>query len=137
MSIAPVTSVPAVKSVSPQGVSLGSGLSQTRAQSVATEPPAQPVSGAVPKPELRAAKNTPAVYELPRDVVEVHQDPENKGQVIIQYLDHAGNVVVQVPSAQELSVEHGIAEEFQQAAKLRANEVTSAADRAGGKFYGD
>jgi len=137
MSIAPVTEVPAVEHVRSQSVSLGSGPSQIRPQPSAAEPSAQPVLGAVPKPESRFVKSAPSTYELPQDVVEVHQDPAIKGQVIIQYLDQSGNVVVQVPSAQELSVERGIAEEFQQEDKLRASEVTTTADHAGGKIHGD
>jgi hypothetical protein len=50
-----------------------------------------------------------------------------KDQVIVQYLDQAKDVVLQVPSKQELSVERGIAQEFQPAAKLGASEGTAAA----------
>jgi hypothetical protein len=67
----------------------------------------------------------------------VHQDPETKDRVIIQYLDQAKNVVLQVPSNQELGVERGIAEEFQQAAKLRASADTAASGSEGEKTHGD
>lgn len=63
----------------------------------------------------------PSSYELPEDAVEVHQDPEAKDQIIIQYLEQAKDVVRQVPSNQELSVEHGIAQEIHPAAKLWAS----------------
>jgi hypothetical protein len=74
---------------------------------------------------------------LPEDVVEVHQDPESKGQVIIQYLDQAKDVILQVPSQQELDVQRGIATEFQQAAKLRVSERTVAARSEGEKAHGN
>jgi len=97
----------------------------------------QPVSGALPKQKTTVAKKVPVTYELPEDVVEVHQDPEVKDQIIIQYLDHAKNVILQVPSDQELSVERGIAEETQEAAKQRARKATAAAGSEGGETHGD
>jgi hypothetical protein len=137
MSIAPVKGFLPAGSVQPSNTTVEAGTVQTRSASVAAEPPPQPISGTLPKQETRLAKSVPVKYELPRDVVEVHQDPANKGQVIIQYLDKAGDVVLQVPSTQELSVERGIADEFQQAAKVRAAEGTSVAGSAGEKTHGN
>jgi glycerol-3-phosphate O-acyltransferase len=65
----------------------------------------------------------------------VHQDPETKGQ-IIDYLDKAKNVILQVPSSQELSVERGIAQELQRAAQQLAKSETTSAN-TGEKTYGD
>jgi len=79
-------------------------------------------------------KSVSPTYELPQDVVEVHQDPEDKGQVIIRHLDKAGDVVLQVPSNQELGVEHGIAQEFQQPAIPRG---TAATGTEGEKHHGN
>ena len=59
----------------------------------------------------------------------MHQDPEAKDQIIIQYLEQAKDVVRQVPSNQELSVEHGIAQEIQPVAKLRASANKEASRR--------
>ncbi len=78
-----------------------------------------------------------STYQLPPDVVELHQDPEIKDQLIVQYLDQAKNVVLQVPSNEELSIEHGISRDFQQAAKLRASEATTVAGSEGEKSHGD
>jgi cAMP phosphodiesterase len=89
----------------------------------------------LPKQEKSAPKNVPASYVLPEDVVEVHQDAESKQQVT-QYLDQSKNVILQVPSNEELSVERGIAQELQQAAKLRANADAAPASEQG-KKYGD
>ena len=94
----------------------------------------------MPKQESTAAKIVAAPRELPEDVVEVHQDPEIKDQIIIQYLDPAKNVVLQVPSNQELNVERGIVRDSQQAAKLRATDRASVAASAvneGEKAHGD
>jgi len=66
-----------------------------------------------------------------------HQDPETKDQIIIQYLEQAKDVVRQVPSNPELSVEHTIAQEIQPAAKLRASANRTAAGSEGEKFHGD
>jgi len=101
-----------------------------------TEEAAQPVSGIQPEQKTSIKKNAAETYELPTDVVEVHQDPEIKNQVIVQYLDKSKNVILQVPSSQELGVEHGIAEDFQSAAKLRAIASTAGASE-GEKPNGD
>jgi len=135
MSIAPVRSIPPAGSVQASTATAGTGNPQARPASVAVEPETQPVTGTQPRREKLTINKAPSNFELPRDVVEVHQDPASRGQVIIQYLDNAGNVILQVPSAQELSVERGIAQEFQQAARLRAGDITAAAD-AGGKTHG-
>jgi hypothetical protein len=109
---------------------------QTRVQS-ATAEASQPLSDAPPKPERSAQKHVSSTYELLPDVVEVHQDPDIKGQIIVQYLDQAHNVILQVPSNQELNVEHGIAQEFQQEAKLRATVATAHPGSEGEKTYGN
>jgi hypothetical protein len=74
---------------------------------------------------------------LPQDVVEVHQDPDVKDQIIIQYLDQARNIVLQIPSNEELAVERGIAQEFQQTAKLRAASGSATEGSKGEETYGD
>jgi hypothetical protein len=131
MSIAPVQSFPPVASEQGRNQRLGTVQSQVA--------PAQPqtVSGSLPKQEPSPAKSVPSTDELSQDVVEVHQDPEIKDQIIIQYLDQAKNVVLQVPSNQELSVERGIAQEFQDAAKVRETAASATAGSEGEKGHGD
>jgi hypothetical protein len=124
MSIAPVSSFPPerteqiVKPAPPEGASSGTAEN--------TAPP--PVSVSPPKQKISNTNSAPGSYELQQDVVELHQDPEIKDQLIVEYLDKAKNVILQVPSAQELGVERGIAQEIQQAAKLRASAETAAAE---------
>ena len=137
MSIAPVPSFPAVSSEPSANPSIGSGHPQARPASGAGDQAAEPVSGTLAEQETSAAKSVASTYQLPQDVVEVHQDPEIKDQVIIQYLDHAKDVVLQVPSNQELGVERGIAHDFQQEAKLRASDNTAAPGSEGEKTHGD
>ncbi|HKN71133.1 MAG TPA: hypothetical protein VJX30_08890 [Terriglobales bacterium] len=67
----------------------------------------------------------------------MHRDPEVKDQIIIQYLDQARNVILQVPSSQELSVERGISKDSAEAAKLRASEAAAAAGSEGEKTHGN
>jgi hypothetical protein len=139
MSIAPVSSFPPPRSEPSTNASTSGVLShsQARPASNAAEEPEPTISGSLPKQEDTIAKKISSTYELPADVVEVHQDPEIKNQVIIQYLDQARDVVLQVPSNQELGVERGIAEEFQEAAKLQATESAAASTNEGEKIHGD
>ena len=136
MSIALVESFPPVRSES-SNPSVRSGNREARPASGVAKAATESVSGTPSKEESSIKKNVPLTQELPQDVVEVHQDPESKGQIIIQYLDQAKDVVLQVPSQQELSVERGIARESQQAAKLRASESAAAARNEGEKTHGN
>jgi hypothetical protein len=135
MSIAPVSSFPPDRSEPSANPNVGPSHSEASLASGVAERATLPVSGTLPEQENSVAKNVTATYELPQDVVEVHQDPEIKNQVIIQYLDQAKDVVLQVPSDQELGVERGIAQDFQQAAKLR--DSTAAVVGEGEKTHGD
>ena len=138
MSIAPVESFPPQRNAEPENPNAASGYTQARSASGAVaESAAQPVSGTLSKQESTVAQSVSSTYEMPQDVVEVHQDPEIKDQIIIEYLDTAKNVVLQVPSAEELSVERAIAQEFVQAAKLRPNPVSRAAGNEGEETHGD
>jgi hypothetical protein len=136
MSIASIQGFPQLRSEPSLNPSVPASALQARPTPAVAEP-ATPVSGTTPKQDTRITKSAVATNELPEDVVEVHQDPESKDQVIIQYLDQAKDVILQVPSQQELDVQRGIATEFQQAAKLRASERTVAAQTEGEKAHGN
>lgn len=80
----------------------------------------QPGTGTQPKPEDLGGKNLPASAELPQDEVQVQRDSQIRDEVVIKYLDTAsGDLILQVPSAEVLSVDRGIYQEFQQQAKVR------------------
>ncbi len=137
MSIAPVQSFPPDQTEPTQTTSAHAGHAQVNAASNPEEEVAQPVSGTLPKQQTPVLKAVAPTYELPADVVEVHQDPEIKSQVIVQYLDQAMNLILQVPSNEELGVEHGIAQDLQQAAKLRTSADTAATWSEEEKTHGD
>jgi hypothetical protein len=137
MSIAPVQSFPPLRSEPSSNPGVPSSTLQAHSASAVAAGTATPDSGTTPKQEKLVAKNSPSTGELPEDVVEVHQDPDRGDQVIIQYLDQAKDVILQVPSQQELDVQRGIATEFQQAAQLRASERTVAARSEGEKAHGN
>ncbi|MGA8539426.1 MAG: hypothetical protein WB566_07990 [Terriglobales bacterium] len=126
MSIAPVLSFPPPKSEQTENANVRHNQSAAQVAPSAAEEPAHPVSVTLPKQENSTTKNAPSSYEPPEDVVEVHQDPDIKNQVIVEYLDKGKNVVFQVPSSEELGVERGIAQDVEEAAKLRASEIPAA-----------
>ncbi|MGA7291324.1 MAG: hypothetical protein WBW53_06345 [Terriglobales bacterium] len=134
MSIAPVDGSSAVTSAQSESTSLS--YQQAHTQS-AGEEASPPVLATLPNQESPVTKTPASTYEFPEDVVEVHQDPEIKDQIIIQYLNQAKDVVLQVPSDQELSVERGIAQELQQAAKLRETASAAGAMSEGEKTHGN
>jgi len=117
MSINPV---PAVGPVDGPPV----GEAQPRIRQSQPDPAIQPARtvtlpdvGTPPKQETSPANKTPEAVEFPEDEVQLQQDSEIKGQVIVQYLDKAnGQVVLQVPSEQVLAVDRGIYDEFRKQA---------------------
>ncbi len=87
-------------------------------------------SGTVPRPTVSETSKVSSSYESPQDVVELHQDPDVKGQIIAEYLDRSKRVVIQVPSSEELAVERGIAQELQQQ-DLQHTKLNASAGTAG------
>jgi hypothetical protein len=134
MSITPVSSFPLDRSEPSASQNMGSGQVPAAPRQPETVVPA---SRSRPTQDGTVAKSTPSTYSSSQDVAELHQDPDIKGQIIIQYLDQSKEVVLQVPSAQELNVERGIAQEFQQAAKRRETTAAVATQSEGRKVHGD
>lgn len=132
MSVGPIETFPPAKIGQAAIPSNGESNPESGAPGTA----GQPGSGSLPEQETSVAKSAPVNYELAEDVVEVHQDPETRDQ-ITEYLDRAKNVIFQVPSSEEVGVEHGIAEELQDAAKLRASAEAAAVQNEGEKTHGD
>jgi len=97
----------------------------------------QPGTGTQPKQEDPAVKNLPFPAELPRDEVQVQRDAQIRDEVVIKYLDTAsGDLILQIPSAEVLSVNRGIYQEFQQQAKAREDAGAADATDKGGKSHG-
>src|SRR5579871_3585481 len=81
----------------------------------------QPILGSSRTPQNSRTSVAQVNYIPPQDVVEVHEDSDVKGQIVVEYLDKAKNVVLQVPSTAELDFESAVAQEFQRVEKAQAN----------------
>lgn len=99
----------------------------------------QPVdlaSGLIPNRETHAPQSTPVAQEMPADEVQVQRDPGMNSEIVIKYLDGAGNVILQVPSSQVLEVARAIGQDFQEEAKTRASIGGTQAISKGGETHG-
>jgi len=94
-----------------------SGLAQS---SAAGPELAVPDPGSSPKPESHDPQTAPSSAQMPQDEVQVQRDSGTNGDIVIKYMDHFGNVVLQIPSSQVLGVAHAIDQELAQEAKARA-----------------
>lgn len=130
MSINPI---PAIGGNEAQLPDVHSGRGETPSVSSAGETPA---SGTLPKREIPAPQTTPASAEPPQDEVQVQRDSGTGGEIVIRYLDHAGNVVLQVPTSQMLGVMRAIDQDFAQEAKARESIQASERASSGGKDHG-
>ena len=135
MSIGPVQNFGPVTEAPPAKASPPADSSHTTAnQHLAAERVAQPETGNLPTQEQTGTRNVPSPAELPQDEVQVQRDPQIRDEVVIQYVVTAtGSLILQVPSAQVLSVRRGIDQEFQQQAKARESAGTAAALAAKGE----
>ena len=67
------------------------------------------------KQEIQQAQQAAAEQEEPQDVVQVQTDSQLENQIVIKYMDHvSGRTILQVPSAEVLSVDLGISKDLQQ-----------------------
>ena len=97
--------------------------------------PAHAVPGTPPKREIRIPQSESESSELPQDAVEVHRDNET-AEIVIRYLDHSGNVILQVPSSEVLSVAHSIDLDFQKQARDRTGTSGTTAAGERGEIHG-
>lgn len=68
--------------------------------------------------------------------VEVQRDPLGSGQIVVRYLDKAtGDLILQVPSNQVLSVARGINQEFQREAKDAQATIAASASTLKGQKH--
>jgi len=87
-------------------------------------PSPQPNSGPEPKQEIRHRPQTSEISETAKDEVQVQRDGESNGQIVIRYLDHAGQVILQVPSSQVL----GLARAIERALEEQSKHLAGAAN---------
>ena len=138
MSIGPVQSLGLVKEQPVADAVRPASTSQTTApQNGTTEKVAQPGVGTQPRQEASTSKSAPALSELPQDEVQVQRDSQIRDEVVIKYLNTAtGDLILQVPSAQVLSVDRGIYQEFAQQTATRASASAAAVADKGDERHG-
>lgn len=77
--------------------------------------------------EVRHPLKRTETPETPRDAVQVQRDDESNGQIVIKYLDHSGQVILQIPSSQVLSLARAIEKALEEQASHRANAIQNTA----------
>jgi hypothetical protein len=107
------------------------------AQSAATlvENSFEPVSGTQPKQNSSKPSNVSAVAEPLQDEVDLQHDSQTGGDIIVQYKDQSGNLILQLPTPQVLGVARGIYQDFRAEAKARAVGTQTGNER--GNRHGD
>ncbi len=83
-----------------------------------------PNPGTSPKQESVKPRNDVQTQEMPQDEVQVQQDGSD-GKIIIRYLDGSGNVILQIPSSQLLSLSRAIGRALDAQAKSRSSANSS------------
>src|SRR5258708_27568971 len=94
------------------------------------------VSGTQPKQTHPTLQHAAAANELPQDEVQVQRDSEANGEIVVKYLDPAGDVILQVPSSEVLKVAHAIGQDLARESKSRSATSVTQARNAGGKAHG-
>ena len=133
MSINPVQGIEAVNEAQLAETNLPPRPSRSSAEEVKTS--ADPIPGTSPSPEVHGSQNVPASPEVPQDEVQVQRDPGVDDEIVIKYVDHSGDLILQIPSSQVLGVAHAISRDFEQEAKARAANNTQT-DGEGGETHG-
>jgi uncharacterized FlaG/YvyC family protein len=119
MSIGPV------QNLGPESQSAKASPAAERSQTIVNQleavgKVAQPGTGSLPKQEAPGTKDVSSPLEVPQDEVQLQRDPQIRDEVVIKYLDKATrDLILQIPSAEVLSVDRGIYQEFQAQAKVR------------------
>lgn len=78
-----------------------------------TAPTFPPESKNVQTPEGQISKNVQTESQSPEDEVQLQRDSELGNQLIVRYVDKAGDLILQVPAEQMLDFERAIAAEFE------------------------
>jgi hypothetical protein len=118
MSINPV---PAVSNAINASLTAGAGRSSSARAPGPHEPSPRPNSGARPIQEIQQRPQTSETLEIPKDEVQVQRDSASNGQIVIRYLDHSGQVILQVPSSQVLGLARAIERALEEQATRRSS----------------
>ena len=125
MSINPVATVPAeaeAPEFKPRSAPIQAWIAPGGNAAIA------PSAGSAPKQQTHAAQPAAPSAELPQDEVQVQRDSQADGEIVVKYIDHYGNVIVQVPSTELLGLARAISQDFQHQLKVRSAGVTAAGD---------
>jgi hypothetical protein len=108
------------------------------AQSPTPAPPrkVQPDSGTLPDPEPGESQTVSSLPEAAEDEVQVQRDSQNNGEIVVRYVDHAGNLILQVPTEQVLNVTRSIEADLERAQQSRAKVQGTVEGHQGGKSDG-
>ncbi|HKT87258.1 MAG TPA: hypothetical protein VJQ59_02395 [Candidatus Sulfotelmatobacter sp.] len=102
------------------------------------QPPPDAASPSSPRPNVtrvsnqsspRPSSNSPAPETL-QDEVQVQRGSETDGKIVIKYLDHSGNLILQIPSSQVLGLARAIDQALDEQQKSRASDGASSAQGA-------
>ena len=74
----------------------------------------EPGARSVPKQEGQAPSSVVSQADSPPYEVQMQHDAQLENELIFKYVDRAGNLILQVPSAQALSIKRAILDEFRQ-----------------------
>jgi len=133
MSINPVQGIEAVNEAQLAEVNPPPRPSRSSAAEVGNS--TDPGPGTSPNQEARGSQNVPTSPEVAQDEVQVQRDSAADNEIVIKYVDHSGNVILQVPSSEVLGLARAISEDLQQEAKARAAS-SAQTDGEGGKTHG-
>jgi hypothetical protein len=97
--------------------------------------PAQPDSGTAPDAKPTSSPNVSSLAEMPEDEVEVQRDSQNNGEIVVRYVDHSGNLILQMPTEQVLNMTRAIEEGLEREQQSRAK-VQETVGHEGGKSDG-
>jgi len=123
MSIGPVQGFSPGGEVQPADANLRAARTRSGPSPDTEVQPLQPDPVSVPKREVQAAQTSSPQPLSEQYEVQVQPDTELQSELIFKYVDRAGNLILQVPSAQALGVKRGILEEFQQRASRASTQA--------------
>ena len=87
-----------------------------RPAAVSASPNANDVSPDLRTSPKRAAtptQDSTQLSDLPQDEVQVQRDNQSNGEIVIKYLDHHGEVILQVPSSELLRLARSIRQDLE------------------------
>jgi hypothetical protein len=131
MSINPVPVIPPASD--PQGSETAVRLKNAQASTAAAD--ASPVSGTQPKQNSATPLNTSRATNPLQDEVDLQHDAQTGGDIIVQYKDQSGNLILQLPNSQVLSVARSIYQDFRAEAKARSGAAQTGNE--GGNRHGN